>query len=249
MKRFAIVLAAAGWIFAQDAAKTDLPKAETILDHYVEVTGGKAAYQKRTTEIQTGTFEIPAQGLKGAVTIYSAPPDKSFTSIDLGGMGTIESGTVDGVAWQNSAMTGAQVKSGEEKAQSLREATFNGTVNWRDMYPSVETKGVETVDGEECYKLVLTPKEGKPVTEYFQKKSGLAVKRETIAVSQQVGEVPVEVALSDYKDFGGVLTPTKITQKAMGLEFTITVSSIKVNEAIPADKFDPPADVKALLKK
>ena len=31
-------------VFAQDEP---LPKAETILDRYVEVTGGKAAYEKR----------------------------------------------------------------------------------------------------------------------------------------------------------------------------------------------------------
>jgi zinc protease len=253
MTRFALVLAlsgaGAGWIFAQDAAKADLPKAETILDHYIEVTGGKAAYQKRTSEIQTGTFEVPAAGLKGSVTIYSAPPDKSFTSVDLGGIGKMESGTIDGMAWQNNAMTGAQVKSGQEKAESLREANFYATLNWRDLYPSVETKGLETVDGEECYKVEETPKDGKPVTLFFQKKSGLVVKRETVAVSQQMGEVPVEVMVSDYKDFGGILTPTKITQKAMGQEFTITVDSIKVNEAIPPEKFDPPAEVKALLKK
>lgn len=246
--------ALAAWSFAQDAPKADppkadLPKAETILDHYIEVTGGKAAYEKRTSEISTGTFELAAAGIKGAVTIYSAPPDKSLTSIDLGGIGKMESGTVDGMAWQNSAMTGAQIKSGEEKTQSLREATFNAMVNWRDLYPKVETAGMETVDGEECYKVVLTPSEGKPVTEFFQKKSGLIVKRETVAVTQQMGEVPVEFLVADYKDFGGILTPTKMTQKVMGQEVTITIDSVKVNEPIPTEKFDPPAEVKALMKK
>lgn len=256
-RRFALMAvgwALAGWCFAQDppkqeAPKADLPKADSILDHYIEVTGGKAAYEKRTSEISMGTFEMAAAGVKGAVTIYAAPPDKSLTSIDLGGIGKMESGTIDGVAWQNSAMTGAQIKSGEEKAQSLREATFNAIVNWRDLYPKVETQGVETIDGEECYKVVLTPAVGKPVTEYFQKKSGLVVKRATIAVTQQMGEVPVEFIVGDYKDFGGVLSPTKMTQKVMGQEVTITIDNVKVNEPIPGEKFDPPAEVKALLKK
>jgi hypothetical protein len=42
-------------------AADDLPKAETILDKYVEATGGKAAYEKHHTEISKGTMEIKAR--------------------------------------------------------------------------------------------------------------------------------------------------------------------------------------------
>jgi outer membrane lipoprotein-sorting protein len=64
-----------------------------------------------------------------------------------------------------------------------------------------------------------------------------------------MGEIPMEVVVSDYKDFGGLLTPTKMIQKAMGQEIVMTVTSVKNNEEIPADKFEPPAEIKALLKK
>ena len=74
---------------------------------------------------------------------------------------------------------------------------------------------METVDGQECYKVVLTPAEGKPETMYFQKKSGLAVKTTTVAVSP-MGEIPVEVLVANYKNFDGVLAPAKTTQKAAG---------------------------------
>jgi hypothetical protein len=251
IRRLALISIAAVAAFAapQDAAKPEaLPKAEAILDRYIEVTGGKAAYAKRTSEITTGTMEFAAQGLKGTLIRYSAPPDKSYGSIELDGIGKIEQGTVDGVAWDKNAMTGPHVKSGEEKTQSLRDATFNSALNWRSVYAKAETAGVETIDGEECYKVILTPADGKPVTSYYQKKSGLAVKQTMIVVSQ-MGESPVEAVMSDYKDFGGILTPTKMIQKAAGQEFSITILSLKANEEIPADKFDPPAEIKALLKK
>jgi hypothetical protein len=224
-----------------------LPKAETILDHFVEVTGGKAAYEARKGEIATGTFSLAAQGIKGAMTQYSAPPDKSYVVVDLDGIGKIESGTGDGIAWDKNAMTGPRLKSGDEKAESLRDAAFNGSVDWRSLYPNVETLGVETIDGEECYKVQLSPPTGKPITSYYQKKSGLLVKRVMTAVTA-MGEVPAEVAVSDYKKFGDVLSPTKIVQKAAGQEVMISIDTIK-NEEIPADKFDPPAEIKALLKK
>ena len=247
MTRRLVLVALLGGVTAF-AADDALPKAETILDRYVEVTGGKAAYEKRKTEIETGTLEFPAQGLKGTLSRYAAAPDKSYSTLEIEGVGKIEMGSAGGVAWEKSALLGPRVKSGEEKAQALRESIFNAQLLWRKLFTKAETTGVETIDGEECYKVVLTPSEGKPETTYYQKKSGLVVKTSTIAVNQ-MGEVPVESIISDYKDFDGVLSPTKVTQKAAGQEFTMTIQSVKVNEEIPADRFEPPAEIKTLLQK
>jgi zinc protease len=246
-RRFAIFLffsACSGWTFADDA----LPKAETILDRFIEVTGGRAAYEKRKSEVMTGHIEMTAQNVKGTLTRYSAPPDKSYTVMELDGVGKIEEGAAGGVAWENNPMTGPRVKSGEEKTQSLREATFNGPLNWQKMYVKAETTGVETIDGEECYKVVLTPAEGKPETTYYQKKSGLVVRTTTVA-SSPMGEFPVEQDVSDYKNFDGVLLPTKMIQKVAGQEIVFTIDSVKVNEEIAADRFNPPAEIKALMEK
>lgn len=245
-RRLALIAFLGG--FTAFAADEALPKAETILDRYIEVTGGKAAYQKRKTEVSRGTMEFPSQGLKGTMIRYSADPDKSYSSLDIDGVGKIEMGSANGIAWEKSALLGPRLKTGEEKAQFLRESTFNAQINWRKMFSKAETTGVETVDGEECYKVVLTPDSGKPETTYYQKKSGLAVKTTMIAVNQ-MGDVPMEVLISDYKDFGGVLTPTKVIQRAAGQEFTMTVETVKVNEEIPEDRFELPAEIKALLNK
>jgi hypothetical protein len=229
-------------------ADDPLPKAETILDRYIEVTGGQAAYEKRKSEISTGTVEFAAQNLKGSFTRYAAEPDKSYAAMDLAGVGKIETGSNDGVAWENSALLGPRVKTGEEKSQALREGLFNAQLNWRKMFSKVETAGMETVDGEDCYKVILTPSEGRPETTYYQKKSGLAVRTNTIVVNQ-MGELPMEVSITDYKDFEGVRMPTKLIQKVAGQEFTMTIQSVKVNPEIPPDRFELPAEVKAVLNK
>jgi hypothetical protein len=245
-RRYLLValLGAASFAAAQDDA---LPKAETILDRYVEVTGGKAAYEKRKNEVTTGTLEFKAQGLKGSVTSYAAEPAQEYLILDLAGVGKIESGMNNGVVWEKSAILGPRIKSGAEKAQSLREGTFNPYLHWREQYPKVETAGIETIDGEPCYKVVLTPAEGHPETRYYQKKSGLAVKTTSIGVTQ-MGEVPFEIIYGDYKTFG-VLMPTKVTQQAGGQEFTTTILDVKDNQQLPPDRFEPPAEIKALLNK
>ena len=231
--------------FAADEA---LPKAETILDRYVEATGGKAAYQKRTNTVTHGSMVFAAQGLKGEITIYQAAPNKSYSVIDLAGVGKIESGSNGEVAWESSALQGPRVKQGTEKTDALRDATFNSTVNWRDVYAKAETAGSETVGEHECYKVVLTPKAGSPTAEFFDKKTGLMVKS-TATRTTPMGEISAEVFFDDFKKEGDVLAPHKMTQKFAGQELEIVVQSVETNVDMPKGRFDLPAEIQDLLKK
>jgi len=225
-----------------------LPSAESILDRYVQVTGGKQAYEKRKSEIAHGRVDFPALGIKGSMTRYAAQPDKYYYTVDIAAIGKMESGVNGSVAWENSAILGPRLKSGVERAEAIREGNMSATVNWRKLYPKVENAGIETIDGEECFKVVMTPAEGQPITGYYQKKSGLQVKLTTVA-STQLGDIPVEMIASDYKDFGGILEPTKVTQKAGPQEFTMTLERVEVNPAIPPETFALPAEVRALVDK
>jgi outer membrane lipoprotein-sorting protein len=241
----ALLAASVCALYAADAT----PTAESILDHYVEVTGGKAAYAKRTSESMQAKVEFPAANITGKITRYAASPDKYYSVMELPGIGNIEMGYSEGVAWEKSAMLGPRVKTGAELADAVREATLNASAEWRKLYSKATLEGVEKVDGEDCYKVVLTPATGRPLTMYYQKKSGLAVKMETIAASSQIGEIPVTILVTDYKNFGGVWAPARTTQKAQGQEFSITVEKVDLNPEIPAEKFALPAEIKALVAK
>ena len=159
----AIVLAPVALIWAQD-----LPSAETILNKYVEVTGGRAALEKRHNQVSHGTIEIAAVGLKGNMTLYEAEPNKTHMVAELAGIGKIESGTTGDVAWENNPLQGPRIKTGDEKTEALRDSTFNASLAWKTLYSKVETAGAETVEGHDCYKVVLTPSKGNPTTEYLR---------------------------------------------------------------------------------
>jgi zinc protease len=229
-------------------AADDLPKAETILDKYIEVTGGKAAYLKSHSEIVTGTMEMAAMGVKGSITIYHAEPDLSYTEIEITGIGKVKEGSDGKIAWSLNPMQGPHLKDGEEKVQSLRSAKSNAEVNWRDTFKEVKTEAVEAVDGKDCYKILMTPKEGSSETRYYDKASNILVK--TVATAHTpMGDIPLEIGMSDYRKEGDILVPHKLLQKAGGQEIAISVESVKYNSEIPKDKFEPPDEIKALLKK
>lgn len=222
--------------------------AEAILEQFVTATGGRAAYEKVQSEVSLGSFEFPGKGIRGAVASYKSAPNKSYLTMDIPGVGKIEDGSNGEIAWSRSALQGPRIKEGDERAATLREATFNSPLLWRKLYKSVESAGTENVGGQVCHKLILTPNEGKPETHYYDSKSHFLIKV-TMTVSTPMGETPMESRLGDYRNDGGIVTPHRQELSALGQEFIITIDSVKWNTDIPKDRFAVPADVQALLAK
>jgi outer membrane lipoprotein-sorting protein len=229
-------------------AADDLPKGEAILDKYIEATGGKAAYAKLKSDIASGTMTFAAMGLTGKMVVYSQAPDKRTAEVTLEGIGKIVEGSNGEIAWSFNAMQGPRLKEGDEKAQTLAQAKYGADANWRDVYKSAETQGVETVDGKECYKVLLTPKTGKPQTRWYDKDTGLLVKM-ALTVESPMGAVTVETFPSDYRKEGEIMVPHKSVNKMASQEFSMTIDKVEQNVAIPAEKLEPPAEVKALMNK
>lgn len=231
------------------AGEESLPKAEKILDRYVEAIGGEAALKKLDNRLTKGTLEFVGMGVKGNTTAYAARPVKHYFVLDSPSFGKIESGTDGQVAWEISAMIGPQIKKDEERAAILREAAFDGVVNWRKLYKKAECIGVETVDDQPCHKIVMAPNEGQPETHYYDQKSGLLVKSE-ISLKTAMGTMPIVVQIGDYKSVDGVLFPHSVKQVIAGTQQMLFVTeSIQHNVEIPVDRFKLPADIQALVEK
>jgi hypothetical protein len=241
---FALLAASLPLLGADEA----LPSVQAVMDHWIAATGGRAAWEARHNLVEHATLEFAKQGLKGSLTIYEAAPDKYLGITELPGIGKIASGSNGEVAWENSALQGPRVKQGAERDDAFREGAFNGSLNWQKIYVKGETAGVETVEGHDCYKIVLTPKEGKPMIEFHDKTSGLLVKT-TTTVSSQMGEISAEILYSDYQKDGGVLSPHHMVNHAAGQEFVIQIQSIETNADLPKDRFDLPPEIQALVNK
>jgi hypothetical protein len=244
MKRIYSILFLLASGFALHAADP-LPSGEAILDKYIEVTGGKAAYEKVHNQISNAVMEFTGKGVKANVTMYHAEPSKSYTVIDIEGIGKMEEGTDGTVVWERSALKGPRIKTGEERAVSLRGASLGHDVRWRDYFSKVECTGVEPIDGHVSYRVVLTPKDGQPETRYYDKASSLLV-RTNMIMKTEMGEIPAESMVSDYRKVDGMLVPFLVKQKVLGQEFSVTVQSVKNNVEMPKDRFALPEDVKAL---
>jgi hypothetical protein len=243
--RFRVCLA---MLAAVPACAVDLPTADSILDKFTAATGGKALIEKVRSTQASGMFELPAAGIHGTIKLYNQDPDLMYSVVDLSGVGKIEEGVNGPIAWQLSALQGARIKTGEERSAALREANMKSHLDWHNNYKSAETTGSDTVDGKAVWVVVLTPKDGKPEKEYYDKESGLLL-RKTLVMASPMGDVPVESKMSDYRPENGMLVPHKLEQSAAGQQFSITLDKFATNVDIPKEIFELPSAIKTLTAK
>ncbi|MFQ5491717.1 MAG: S41 family peptidase, partial [Phycisphaerae bacterium] len=228
------------------AQEKNLPKGEDLLDKMIQATGGKAAHEKIKNRVTKASFSVPAQGLTGTLLVYEADPNKHRSVLDIANMGKVQRGCDGKNVWEMHPMMGARILEGKEREGLLREVRFQADFHWRELYDKAECVGSEDVKGKPCFKVMLTSSDGSTETWYLDKASHLRVKSEN-KVSTQMGEVPVETYLSDFKKVDGLTIAHTLTQQAMGMEQVVKVESIEHNVKIPPEKFELPSEIKALM--
>lgn len=217
--------------------------ADTVINRYLQAIGGKAALTKVHSRVMKGSFNMPAMGMTAKMEIYIQPPDKYLSFIDFEGMSPAYSGVNGDTAWEINPMGGPRLFSGAEKMANLRRAQIDPLLNWNKNYSKAEVGEDEQVQGKPCTKLVLTDADGSSTTVYFDKETGLISRREDSVAGQTI-----QSDVSDYSKVGDVLVPHKLNVSTAQFGFEVTLDSIEDNVAIPADKFDLPPDIKALMK-
>lgn len=243
---FGVALAALILTSTREAAAQECPPAEEIIAKFIEATGGEDAYRAVSSKITKATFEIPAQGISGDLTIYHARPKKFRSTVEIPMIGTIDRGISGDVAWESSMMTGPQIKEGPEKVEMLRDADFDGIVNWQEYVEKAECTGVDTVAGTPCWRVVMTYKEGNPRTVFYDTETYLPIATES-RVQSQMGEIPLMAYESDYEVINGIKQAMTTRIDVMGQERWIKVKSIEYDVEMPEGIFELPEDVKALV--
>jgi len=227
-------------------ADAALPAARTIIDRHVAKVGGRQAILARTSMHATGTVAIASQGMTGSIELFTAKPNKSLQRMSMDGIGAIEEGFDGTIGWSLSPMTGPALAQGPELEQKRFDADFYLELHDAARYESMTTLEKTDFDGRPCYKLRLVRRGGGEEFEFYDVESGLMagsiVTRDTL-----MGPITVTNVQAGYKRFGPLLQATTLTSTAMGLQQMVTLTSIEYDTVSPST-FEPPADIKALVK-
>lgn len=214
-------------------------KAEAIIDRSVKQTGGDA-WQKVTSMTYVGTVSLPAQSIKGDFEVKSKSTGKFLMKQKIASVGETLQGFDGSQGWAKDPFSGKRMLTGGELDALKSQAVLAlRPARWREVYSGVELLGTVKVAGEPAYRIRLKPKHGEPETHYYSVKSGLEVRIDAIAVTQQ-GKIPVESYSSDYRSVGGVKIPFKLRQVFNQNELVMTISKVDANTPVDDAEFAPP---------
>src|SRR5438067_3139444 len=149
--------------FEAAAYAQDLPSGDSLLQKFIERSGGADAYARAKNVSMKGTVELSGRNINGTVTVMQEG-EKSYTMMDLPGIGPVEEGFDGETAWGMSALQGPRILEGDEKIAVKRASSLASISAWREVYKSATTSGSDNVDGKPAWKVEMTPKEGKPET-------------------------------------------------------------------------------------
>jgi len=218
--------------------------ADSILDQYIKALGGTERLAKLTSFAAKGTYQGYGDPEKRQVDVYARAPRQRATIVH-GSDGDSSTVYGNGVAWLAAPITERPVTvqaltGGDLQAARIEaEVTFPARIKqsfptWRAGLPStIDDRDVQVVQGS-------GPGRGM-ATFYFDKETGLLTRLVRYADSV-VGRIPMQTDYSDYRDVSGVKLPFKWTYTWLDGRFTIELSELRPNVAIPPARFAKPAE-------
>ena len=224
-----------------------LPDAKELIAKYNKAVGGDAWKSHKSARMKA-TLEVPAQGMRAEIEAMNIFATKNYLmKTDLPGMGQMMVGYDGTTGWSRDPMSGARLLAGMEAAQAAEEADPEATLRTSPNILKSETVEKTNMNNQDCYKVTHTWKSGRVSHDCFAVSSGLIVASIQKQTSQ-MGEMEVTQLLDEYKDFGGVKRASVSRVQMMGTEIRTTINSFEWDTVKPED-MEPPADIKALLKK
>lgn len=196
--------------------------AQQVIDKYITAIAGSRANLEKVKTLQADTeMNVPQMPNAIPVVMKQMVPNKVIRIISIMGQ-TMKEG-FDG----EKAFSSMRQVSEEESTQLKNVKGIFAELYYKPADLTLDGI-VKTENGSDAYKIIITENGEKSVS-YFDVKTGLKVKEEQ---SQEGNTVVTEN--SEYKDFGGIKFPAKIS---MNGGMTITVKNITINPMLSDSDF------------
>jgi zinc protease len=245
LKRFfaaaCMCLMLGGMTLAQSspAAAPASPTVDQILDRYLTVLGGRAAWEKLHSRTTLGRIEIPSENLSGTVMVHEKAPNRTLLVVILSGA-AFRQGYDGKVGWMDDPQNGLREQSGAELAETARDADFYHPLDLKKLYTKFSTDGTAEINEHKCYIVEGAIPNGGVDKMYFDAESGLLRRFESQRHTED-GVSNMKEDLDDYRDVDGVKLPFEIHQSDEKSSFTIHVDQMQHNVDLDDSEFSKPA--------
>ena len=226
---------------ARPEAKADeqLPAADEVFDKYLKALGGEAALDKFKSRVTRGSVELAPMGVKGTFETSQKAPNRSVTTLNLTGLGTLQQGFDGAAGWAKDPFTGLRELKGGELAATQRTALLN-PAGWRKAYKSMKVTGRSKVGGREAYVVEGAHAGDTPDKLYFDTQTGLLLRLDAVVDGPQ-GRVVSETSFDDYRETDGVKVARSSRAVVGAATITMKIEEIKHDVALEDKIFVKPA--------
>ena len=206
--------------------------AQTVLDNYLEVMGGKeilAAVTSSKTVMNTTMQGMPLQ-----MTVITKDNDKFIQDMSSNG-NSMQKVVINGDAGKISGMMGSKVMTPEEVKDNLDNAVLFSELIYDDTY-QLKLIDIVDVNGKDAYNMEITKPDGSVINDYFDVESGLKVMHIEITETPN-GPMVVSQIYDKYIDADGIKVPSVITLDQAGQIMELTIESVKYNPELDDSLF------------
>jgi hypothetical protein len=232
-----------------DRAGKALPNAEEIVERHIFESGGPEFYEMLRTQKITGTLTFVARNIEARMETWAADGGKYYQLTDIPGMGKQEEGSDGLIAWDRSPAIGPRVKARRNAATLGVTLDAAGMIEWRVLINHVRTEAEERIDGKDCYRVRLTPRDGsQDMIRWYDRDTGLLY-RSALAISTDMGSLPLVMTYEEYRSVGDVKWPSRIRVTASGEDTVFSADEVKLNEPVDDAVFAVPPEIRELAQK
>ena len=207
--------------------------AQTVIDNYITAIGGKDKLMTVNTLIQE--MGASFQGMDMSMVMKQKNPNMLSVDVSIAGMGSVNKQVFDG---ETGYMAG-QGQKADMPAEMLAEMKARKGLFAELYYDSsnLTLKGIESVDGNDAYAIVIEKANGEKTTNFYDVKTGLKIKESSTVKGPGGQEVPQDRFFSDYQAVDGVKIPHGMVVPAGGQKIEFSVISAKVNAPLTKADF------------
>ncbi|MFW5753569.1 MAG: insulinase family protein [Marinilabiliaceae bacterium] len=201
---------------------------QKVIDAYIKALGG----EQKLKEVEDLKMEMSmsVQEMSMQVVSYQKQPNKMYQETQMND-DVLSMQVFNGEEGKMRSPQGEQKLEGESLAQLKESAPIFPELTYGDE-TELELEGVETVDGKDAYKLIVTKPSGTSTTFFYGVDEGLKYKEVT-----QTPQGSMSTVYSDYEEVDGILFPMEMKQSMGPQSFDIEVESIEVNAGVSDDRF------------
>jgi outer membrane lipoprotein-sorting protein len=223
--------------------------ADEIVEKHLAAMGGRAAMEKITSRVTTGTISAstPGGNLSGTIEVYNKAPNKARTVVKIDasqfGLGQIvQDQRFNGTSgYALDTLNGNREITGDQLDVARSQTFPSPLLTYKTAGAGLELLGKEKDGDRDAFVLKLTPKAGPAARIFIDAETYLLSKTVmTINVPQIGGSIEQTVAVSDYRTVDDVKVGFEVKSINQLQTLTINTTKVEQNTAIDEKMFSKP---------